>query len=91
MLNQRAFGLAMGLVYAAMMAVMAWGAGAFGIGREIVSYTEKMYPGYRPTFVGGLVGGLYGFLTGFPMGWLMARLYNSLLHSGAESPVHPVP
>ncbi len=92
MLNTRAFGLAMGFVYAAWMAVLAWTAGAFHVGDEIVDFTARMYPGYRPTFLGGLFGAVYGFLIGFPMGWLMARTYNAIQEtSRVEAPVHPVP
>ncbi len=90
MLDRKAFGLAMGFTYAALMAKLAWAASAFHIGDEIVTYTGKMYPGYRPGFVGGLVGAGYGFITGFSMGWFTAWLYDALVSAGrVEAPTQP--
>lgn len=76
-MNERAFGLANGLVYAFFMALLAWVAAAFHVGEGAVEETARYYPGYRATPTGGLLGAIYGMLTGFAMGWFIAWLYNS--------------
>ncbi len=83
--------MAMGGVYAVWMALLAWGAGSLGVGRAMVDLTARAYPGYRPTFLGGVVGAFYGFLTGFSLGWFMARIYNSVVATEpARETIHPV-
>lgn len=76
-MNETAFGFAMGVGYAAMMAAYAWFLGLFPRGRAAAKLLEEFYPGFRPTFLGGLVGSVYGFLFGFPFGYLIARAYNA--------------
>ena len=78
MLEQRAFGLAMGAVYAAFMAVLAWVAALFHVGEDAVAMYARIFPGYRSTFPGGLIGGLYGLATGFLLGWGIAAIYNRI-------------
>lgn len=81
MLNARALGAGMGAAYAAYMALLAWAAGLFRIGGDAFEMMAKFYPGYRPTFVGGLIGAGYGLLTGFALGWVTGWLYNRASHA----------
>lgn len=76
MLNSRALGLGMGAAYAVYMALLAWAAGLFHYGGETFRVMMKFYPGYRPTFAGGLIGAGYGLLAGFALGWITGWLYN---------------
>lgn len=78
MLDQKAFGLAMGLTYAAWLALLAWAAGSLRVGQSIVELYGSMFPGYQSTFLGGLVGAMYGLALGFPIGWGTAKLYNAM-------------
>ncbi|HLH74750.1 MAG TPA: hypothetical protein VKX96_15795, partial [Chloroflexota bacterium] len=86
MLNQRAFGLAMGFAYAAYMMVLAWVAALFHVGDQAVAMTRAFYPGYDASFSGGLLGAAYGFATGFALGWGMAWLYNRFRNAAVNEP-----
>jgi hypothetical protein len=76
-MNEKAFGIANGLVYGAFMALLAWAAASFRVGERAVEETAKYYPGYRATPLGGLLGAFYGLATGFALGWATAALYNA--------------
>lgn len=76
MLDQRAFGVAMGATYAVFMLALAWVAGLFHVGDQAVAMTASYYPGYRPTFLGGIVGAAYGFVTGYVLGSAISWVYN---------------
>ncbi len=76
MLNAWALGVSTGAAYGAYMALLAWAAGLFQVGGGAFEVMTTFYPGYRPTFMGGLIGAGYGLLTGFALGWVTGWLYN---------------
>lgn len=82
-LNERAYGFAMGAAYAVVMALYAWVGGLFGKGGASAKMIGDVYPGFRPTLLGGFVGAAYGFLIGFPFGFTIARTYNEALRCPA--------
>lgn len=90
MLNQTAFGLAMGAVYAAWMALLALGARVFHVGEGMVAEYGKFFPGYRATPLGALLGGAYGFAIGGLFGWALAGLYNTLVGREQAVEIGPV-
>lgn len=85
MLNQTAFGLAMGAVYAAWMTLLALGAAFLHVGGGMVAEYGRFFPGYRPTPLGALLGGVYGLAIGTIFGLALAGLYNAL--AGREQAV----
>ena len=80
-LNQRAWGVAIGLViggglfFATLILVLRGGpdAGAH------LGLLSAYLPGYRVTIVGSLIGFIYGFLLGYGAGRLLATIYNRLV------------
>ena len=90
MLNQTAFGLAMGAVYAGWMALLAIGARLFHVGEGMVAEYGKFFPGYRPTLLGGLLGGVYGFVIGALFGLGLAALYNAFVGREQAVEIGPV-
>jgi hypothetical protein len=78
-LNEKSYGFAMGVGYALMMALYAWGLALFDRKGAASRLMAEFYPGFRPTLGGGFVSAVYGFLMGYPFGYLMARVYNESL------------
>ena len=70
------FGLAWGISFAIIMALIAWAGWLWGYGNEMIAQVSNVYSGYEASFVGGLWGALWGFLEGFIMGFLTALFYN---------------
>lgn len=77
-LSIKAFGLAGGIVWGAIIALCGWLAWLTGWGEETVTLFRTFYFGYGPTFFGGLLGGLCGLVDGFIIGAVFAWLYNKL-------------
>jgi len=77
-LNQRAFGLSLGIICAAAMIILSLWVILMGTGQEWINLTAAFYFGYSTTIVGMLLGAIYGFIDGFIGGWIFAWLYNKL-------------
>lgn len=70
------FGMAWGLSFAIIMAVIAWVAWQWNYGTAIVMQVSNVYVGYEASLQGGLWGALWGFVEGFIMAFLAAIFYN---------------
>lgn len=77
-LNQKAFGLSLGIICAASMLVLSLWVILIGTGQEWITLTAAFYFGYSTTVKGTLLGMIYGFVDGFIGGWVFAWLYNKL-------------
>ncbi len=86
MLDRRAYGLAMGLVYGVYMALLAWGGAVLHAGDQASRLMKAFYPGYTFSLSGGLIGAVYGFATGYLLGWATAWLYNQLRFAPTRVP-----
>jgi hypothetical protein len=78
-LNPVKFGIAFGIVYAAIFFLYAILAAQFGWGGEIIELTGSLYFGFGPSFVGALVGVVWGLALGFIFFGGAAWIYNRLL------------
>ncbi len=70
-----AFGTIFGLYTLFMGGVAAW----LGLGVEFVEFVGKIYPGFKPDFLGSLIGAVWGFTDGFMSGLILGTLYNWFL------------
>lgn len=79
-LDPKAFGLACGIIWGAMMALMTVLNLLLGSGYalDMLLVFAGIYPGYSITWLGAVLGAIYGFIDGFVGGWLFAWLYNRL-------------
>ncbi|PIR97900.1 MAG: hypothetical protein COT89_02410 [Candidatus Colwellbacteria bacterium CG10_big_fil_rev_8_21_14_0_10_42_22] len=78
-LNPKAFGLACGSIWGALMALMTiinlipmFG----GYAGEMLLVFAGIYPGYTISWFGVLIGAIYGFIDAFIGGWLFVWVYN---------------
>ena len=78
-INTRAFGLALGILWAAGTAFMGLLAMVCSWARPFVDVLSVIYVGYSATLVGALIGAAWGFVDAFIGGILFAWLYNRLL------------
>ncbi len=76
------FGLAGGIIYAAMFFLYALLGALFGWGGEILAMIGNFYPGVAPTFLGAILGAVWGFAIGFVFFGLLAWIYGYLLDRG---------
>ncbi|OGT37369.1 MAG: hypothetical protein A3F12_06315 [Gammaproteobacteria bacterium RIFCSPHIGHO2_12_FULL_38_14] len=72
-------GIAVGVTSGLFMIAYAWIAATWGVGATVIQDFSSMYPGYTPTWMGGLMGGLWGLLEGFIFGFLIAIFYNFVM------------
>ncbi|MFC7098225.1 bacteriophage holin [Halobaculum marinum] len=80
-LDDRAFGLACGLLWA--VAVVSLGVLArFGWGERWEHLLADLYRGYGESTSGLAIGGLWAFLDGLVGGYVFAWLYNALVRAG---------
>ncbi len=79
------FGLAWGITFALIMAVIAWVGWLTGYGSMLIEQTSNFYSGYDSSFVGGLWGALWAFIEGFVMGFLIALFYDCISKCFAKS------
>lgn len=77
-LNVTAFGLAMGILTAAVLFITAWWLYFLGASGAGASFLERIYPGYAYTPLGSVIGLGYGFVDGLIFGAVLAWLYNGL-------------
>ncbi len=76
-LNVKAFGLACGIIWGAI--VLLFGLGAMmGWGEDIVKFISRFYVGYQASFFGAVIGLVWGFVDAFVGGAIFAWLYNKL-------------
>ncbi len=74
-LNPRAFGLALGILWAAAILVATAWTIIVG-GGNTLGLLGKFYRGYSVTWGGMIIGMIWGFVDAFVFGWLLAWLYN---------------
>jgi len=77
-LNKTAFGLACGVVWAAVVFFIGL-SGAFGLGKTLVNFIGEFYIGFNDTFFGSLAGMVWAFIEGFVAGFILAWVYNSFV------------
>ena len=75
-LNKRAFALALGVVWAAMVFIATVYVLFKGGGHTLV-LLQQFYWGYNISWGGAFLGLIYGFIYGFIVGWIFALLYNA--------------
>ncbi len=73
------FGIAFGIVYAAVFFLFGVLAALFGWGAAMTELMGSFYPGFGPTAGGALIGAVWGFVVGFVFFALGAWIYNRLL------------
>lgn len=76
-LNKKAFALASGVIWGALIFLSTIWVVLRG-GGEHLSLLNQFYIGYTPTYPGSLIGLVYGFVDGFIVGYILAALYNAL-------------
>jgi hypothetical protein len=76
MLNQKAFGLAGGIVWGLGLALSTAISLFTGYAGSVLSLISSVYPGYSVSALGILTGAVYGFIDGFIGCWLFAWVYN---------------
>ena len=77
-LDVKAFGLSLGIVWAAAILILGLLAAYSGYGIKFVSAMGSLYIGYRPTLTGSIVGAIWGFVDAAIAGVIFAWLYNKL-------------
>lgn len=76
-INQTAFGLALGILWALCMLLLAFTSKFWGYGTEWVNLMGSVYLGAGTgTWLAVILAGVWGFFDGFIGGWLLAWLYN---------------
>jgi hypothetical protein len=73
------FGIAFGIVYAAVFFLFGVLAALFGWGQTMTELMGSFYPGFGPSLGGALIGAVWGFVVGFVFFGLGAWIYNRLL------------
>jgi hypothetical protein len=77
-LDVKAFGLSLGIIWAACAFILGITAMMFDWGTSIVSLCSSMYIGYKPTFSGSIIGAMWGFVDAGIGGVIVAWMYNKL-------------
>ena len=72
------FGIAFGIVYAAVFFLYGALAALFGWGAAMAEMIGSFYPGFGPTLGGALLGAVWGFAVGFVFFAAGAWIYNRL-------------
>ena len=73
------FGIAFGIIYAAIFFLYGLAAALFGVGEEFIGMIGKFYAGFGPSLPGALAGAVWGMAVGFFFFWLAALIYNRLV------------
>lgn len=79
MLNAKAMGLALGILWAAGVLVATLVAMSNGYGAEFIESLGKVYLGLDLTLGGAIVGAIWGFVDAFIGGYVLAWLYNKFI------------
>jgi hypothetical protein len=74
-----AFGVAFGIVYAAVFFLYGALAALFGWGVAMAEMVGSFYVGFGPTLAGALIGAVWGFVVGFVFFGIGAWLYNLMV------------
>ncbi len=77
-LNRRAFGLACGLLWGAIVFVATIWTLIKG-GGNTLGLLDKFYVGYSISWGGAIIGFIWAFVDGFVGGWIFAWLYNKFV------------
>jgi hypothetical protein len=77
-LDVKAFGLACGILWAAVILFATLWLIAFGFQGKLISHLDHFYFGYSFSIVGAIIGAIWGFIDGFIGGAVLAWLYNKL-------------
>jgi hypothetical protein len=77
-LNVKAFGLALGIVWAVVVFLLGVLAMLFSWGAAWVELLSSIYIGYKMTLLGSVIGAIWGFIDAFIGGIIVAWLYNKL-------------
>ena len=76
MLDKKAFGLSVGIIWGLGVFLTTLGSLYFGYLNQFFGMLTGMYPLYAVSLPGSLSGLIFGFIDGFVGGWLIAWLYN---------------
>ncbi len=74
----KAFGLACGIIWGAVMLILGLAGHFFAYGAKFGEAMASIYIGYTPTLLGSVIGGIYGCIDGGIAGLALAWLYNKL-------------
>ena len=77
-LNVKAFGLALGIVWAVGAFIMGISAMTLGYCAKFVEALGTIYIGYTATFTGSVIGSIWAFFDAGIGGVIIAWLYNKL-------------
>jgi len=77
-LDVKAFGLACGILWSAVMLILGIINIFCGWGSAFSGLMASLYIGYKPTILGSLIGALWGFADAGIGGVVLAWLYNKL-------------
>jgi len=77
-INVKVFGLALGIVWAAVIFLLGFAA-SFDYGIELVNSISKLFISYDNTFFGSLIGAVWAFAYGFLVGAGFAWVYNIIV------------
>ena len=78
-LHAHKFGLAFGIIYAALFFIYGLTAAIFGYGKQMMDMIGDFYFGFGPTIPGAFAGAAWGFAIGYVFFALAAAIYNKLL------------
>lgn len=78
MFNIKAFALTCGILWAALLLLMALLTMKTGMGLSFVNLWSEIYLGYGPSLLGAVMGMVWGLLDGLVCGAIFAWLYNVL-------------
>ncbi len=73
------FGIAFGIIYAAVFFLYGMVAALFGVGKEMMKMIGTFYGGFGASFLGALAGAAWGLIIGFVFFWLAGLIYNRLV------------
>ena len=77
-LDQKAFALSLGLLWACSVFFLALLDMLYGYGSEWVNLIAGVYKGYGPSLPGAVAGLPWAFVDAFVGAWIWAWLYNKL-------------
>ena len=78
-LNPLSFGVALAIIWAAVLFIMALISHWFGYGTGFVQGMGTLYFGYHASLVGAIIGAFWAFIDAFIGGVVFAWIYNALL------------
>jgi hypothetical protein len=82
-LDVKAFALACGILWAAVIFLATIWLIVFGSGGETIRLLGAFYFGYSFSFLGAIIGAIWGFVDGLIGGAILAWLYNKLAKPAA--------